>query len=40
MSKVFEKIKEEFLAVLPPTMFFFAALHIVAFIRVLMNAVG
>ena len=37
MSKVLEKIKEEFLAVLPPTIFFFVALHIVAFVRVLIN---
>src|SRR5262245_40184661 len=36
MHKIFEKLKEEFLAVLPPTIFFFVALHIVAVIRVLM----
>ena len=36
MDKVLEKIKEEFLAVLPPTIFFFVVLHIVAVIRVLM----
>lgn len=36
MSKVSSKLKEEFLAILPPTIFFFVALHIVAFIRVLM----
>ena len=36
MSKVAEKIKEEFLAMIPPTIFFFVALHIVAFVRVLM----
>jgi hypothetical protein len=36
MSKVIDKIKEEFLAMLPPTIFFFVALHIVAFVRVLM----
>src|SRR5437870_8145836 len=36
MSKVFSKLKEEFLALLPPTIYFFVALHIVAFIRVLM----
>jgi len=36
MSKLFAKIKEEFLAVLPPTIFFFIMLHIVALIRVLM----
>ena len=37
MSKVTAKIKEEFLAVLPPTIFFFVALHIVALVRMLMN---
>ena len=36
MSKVSFKLKKEFLALLPPTIFFFVALHIVAFIRVLM----
>jgi hypothetical protein len=36
MSKVTVKIEEEFYAVLPPTIFFFFALHLVAFIRVLM----
>jgi hypothetical protein len=36
MSRAYEKIKEEFLAMLPPTIFFFVALHLVAFIRVLM----
>jgi hypothetical protein len=36
MHKVLEKLKEEFFAVLPPTIFFFVALHLVAFIRVLM----
>ena len=36
MSKLFAKIKEEFLEILPPTIYFFVALHIVAFIRVLM----
>ena len=36
MHKIFEKIKEEFFAVLPPTIFFFVMLHIVTFIRVLM----
>jgi hypothetical protein len=36
MSKLLHKLKEEFLAVLPPTIFFFVALHIVAFIRALM----
>jgi hypothetical protein len=37
MSKVSEKIKEEFLALLPPTIFFFIALHIVALVRSLME---
>jgi hypothetical protein len=37
MSKVFEKIKEEFLAMIPPTIFFFVALHIVALVRALMT---
>ena len=36
MSKFAEKIKEEFVALLPPTIFFFVALHLVAFVRVLM----
>jgi hypothetical protein len=36
MNKVFAKIKEEFVAMIPPTIFFFVALYIVAFIRVLM----
>jgi len=36
MTKLFTKLKEEFFALLPPTIFFFVALHIVAFIRVLM----
>ena len=36
MSKVSEKIKEEFLALLPPTVFFFVALHVVALVRALM----
>jgi hypothetical protein len=30
------KLKEEFFKILPPTIFFFIALHIVMFIRVLM----
>ena len=37
MHKILEKLKEEFFAILPPTIFFFVALHIVAFIRVLMT---
>lgn len=36
MSKLSTKLKEEFIALLPPTIFFFVALHMVAFIRVLM----
>ena len=36
MKKVFSKLKEEFKAVLPPTIFFFVALHLVALMRVLM----
>jgi hypothetical protein len=36
MSKLTTKLKEEFFKLLPPTIFFFVALHIVAFVRVLM----
>jgi hypothetical protein len=36
MSKVLEKVKEEFLLVLPPTLYFFVSLHIVALIRALL----
>src|SRR5262252_8892254 len=36
MHKLLEKLKEEFFAVLPPTIFFFVALHLVTFIRILM----
>ncbi|NLP63061.1 hypothetical protein [Paraburkholderia sacchari] len=36
MSHVTEKLKEEFLKVLPPTIFFFVILHIVSLIRSLM----
>jgi len=36
MGKAAEKIKEEFLALIPPTVFFFIALHLVAFVRALM----
>jgi hypothetical protein len=36
MHKLLEKIKEEFFAILPPTIFFFVALHLLTFIRVLM----
>jgi hypothetical protein len=37
MHKILEKLKEEFFAVLPPTIFFFLALHLVTFIRVLIS---
>lgn len=37
MSKALEKIKEEFLALLPPTLFFFIALHILGLVRALMT---
>jgi hypothetical protein len=36
MSKLSEKLKEEFRALLPPAVFFFIALHLVAFVRSLM----
>jgi hypothetical protein len=36
MHKILEKVKEEFFAILPPTIFFFVALHIVIFIRLLV----
>jgi hypothetical protein len=36
MSKASEKIKEEFLALLPPTIFFFFTLELVAVLRGLM----
>ena len=36
MTKLFTKLKEEFFKLLPPMIFFFVALHIVAFIHVLM----
>jgi hypothetical protein len=36
MAKAAEKLKEEFLAMIPPTVFFFIALHIVALVRTLM----
>lgn len=36
MSKLSAKIREEILEILPPTIYFFVALHIVAFIRVLI----
>ena len=34
--KLFEKIKEEFFAMIPPTIFFFVTLNLVALVRVLM----
>jgi hypothetical protein len=37
MHHVFSKIKEEAFALLPPTIFFFVALHVVALIRALMT---
>jgi nucleoside permease NupC len=39
MTKLSTKPKEEFFALLPPTIFFFVALHIVAFVRVLHELV-
>ena len=36
MNSAAAKVKEEFMAVLPPTIFFFVALHIVALVRTLM----
>jgi hypothetical protein len=36
MSKLSTKLKEEFFKLLPPMIFFFVALHIVAFVHVLM----
>src|SRR5438128_8053988 len=36
MTKLSTKLKEEFFKLLPPTIYFFGALHIVAFVRVLM----
>ena len=37
MHKLLAIIKEEFFAILPPTIFFFVALHILTLIRVLMS---
>jgi hypothetical protein len=37
MGKVYEKTKEEFLAILPPTLFFFICLGLVAVISTLMR---
>ena len=36
MTKLSTKLKDELFKLLPPTIFFFVALHIVAFVRVLM----
>ena len=36
MNKTIEKIKEEFLAILPPTIFFFVTLSLIAIVRMLM----
>ena len=36
MHKILEKLKEEFFAILPATIFFFVALHLVTFIHVLI----
>src|SRR4030095_7486651 len=36
MHKILDKLKEEFFAILPPTIFFFVALHVVTLIRVLI----
>ena len=36
MSKFTETVKKEFYELIPPTLFFFIALHIVALIRALM----
>src|SRR5205823_14134056 len=36
MTKLFTTLKKEFFELLPPTIFFFVALHIVTFVRVLM----
>jgi hypothetical protein len=38
MSLNLEKAKEEMLALLPPTIFFFVALHVIALVRALMTA--
>ena len=37
MSGLSAKIREELLAVLPPTLFFFVALHLIAVVRMLMT---
>src|SRR5262245_40816637 len=40
MPKALDRVKEEFIKVLPPTIFFFVTLHIVAVIRVLIAKGG
>ena len=37
MHKILDKLKEEFFAILPPTIFFFVALHLLTFIRILIE---
>ena len=37
MSRLTAKLKEEILEMIPPTIYFFVILHIVAFIRILMT---
>jgi hypothetical protein len=37
MRNAIEKLKEEFLALLPPTIFFFVALHIIGLVRALLT---
>jgi hypothetical protein len=36
MSRLFNKLKEEYIALLPPTIYFFVALHLVSLVRALM----
>jgi hypothetical protein len=36
MSKFFSKLKHEFVEIIPPTVFFFIAFHVIAFSRALM----
>jgi hypothetical protein len=38
MNKVLRKVKEEFLEIIPPTIYFFVALHLVALIHKLTSA--
>jgi hypothetical protein len=37
MSRLTVKIKEEVIEMIPPTLYFFVILHLVAFVRVLMT---